>query len=94
MEDKVFNLLEKMYADLMEKIDGVNNEVKKNSEDIRKTNILIENDIKPNVDMCIEEIIGKTYVPLRVISEIFNNDVTWDKKARKLVFKDRDIESI
>jgi peptidoglycan hydrolase CwlO-like protein len=57
MDDKVFNLLEKMYADLTSKIDGlgseikeVKQEVKKNSEDISKTNVILENDFKPKIE--------------------------------------------
>lgn len=54
MDDKVFNLLEKMYGELTAKIDSLDNklqEVKAElKQDIAKTNILIEHDVKPKLE--------------------------------------------
>jgi hypothetical protein len=46
MDDKLFNLLEKVYLELQE----VKQEVRKNNEDIAKTNILLENDFRPKME--------------------------------------------
>ena len=58
MEDKVFNLLEKMYSELTTKIDNLETKLGTKIDsvrtelknDIAKTNMLIEQDIKPKLE--------------------------------------------
>jgi len=58
MDDKVFNLLEKMYGELTTKIDGLSNEMKEGftKVDSRLTKIesTIENDIKPDIKLALQ----------------------------------------
>jgi predicted RNase H-like nuclease (RuvC/YqgF family) len=61
MDEKVFKLLEKMYAELTGKIDGIGNElqelkteVKQNSKDIQKVQTTLENDVKPNIKLALQ----------------------------------------
>lgn len=54
MDDKVFNLLEKMYADLSGKIDNVNQEVQGLKNQVSKLEFVIENEIKPDIKASLE----------------------------------------
>lgn len=63
MENKVFELLEKLYVEMQngftkvnDRIEKVETEVKQNSKDIQKMQLTIENEIKPDLKMCISEI--------------------------------------
>lgn len=52
MDDKVFELLEKMYADLSGKLDEVN---KKLDQKADKNDIVrLENELKPKVELALE----------------------------------------
>jgi hypothetical protein len=54
MDDKVFNLLEKMYGDFMDKFDKVNDELKSLKDGQTKISMAIENDIKPNIKLSLQ----------------------------------------
>lgn len=56
MDDKVFSLLEKMYSELTTKIDNVSVELQEVKGEAKKIQIKLENDIKPKIDMCLEEL--------------------------------------
>ncbi len=62
MDDKVFNLLEKMYSDLTGKIDGLSNEMqegfKKVESRLTKVENTLENEIKPKISLCLEELVN------------------------------------
>ena len=63
MDDKLFELMSKMYSELTIKIDGlgnelkeVKNEVKQNSKDIQKIQIKIENSVEPKIQLALEKL--------------------------------------
>lgn len=58
MNDKIFNLLEKMYADLSNKFDTIQNDLKEfkkeTTDQLAKIETAIESEIKPNIKVCLE----------------------------------------
>lgn len=57
MDDKVFNLLEKVYLELQEVKQAVNknsNDIVGLEKEVQKTNIAIEQDIKPKIEVLFD----------------------------------------
>lgn len=88
MEDKVFNLLEKMYADLTEKIDSgnrnLNEKIDEVKNDVKKIYFKIEHEIEPKLNMCLEEISG-------IKEKLTEHDLRFDAIEAKLEIHDNEI---
>jgi tetrahydromethanopterin S-methyltransferase subunit G len=54
MDDKVFNLLEKMYAEMNEKFDQVNQRFDKVDSRLTKIESTMENDIIPDIKLALQ----------------------------------------
>lgn len=54
MEDKTFELLSKMYAEINKRFDNVNKEIKSVGNRITKIEIAIENQMRPDIKACLE----------------------------------------
>lgn len=57
MDDKVFNLLEKMYSEFTEFKQETKESFKKVDDRLTKIESSIENDINPKINMCLDEIV-------------------------------------
>jgi len=88
MEDKVFEFMEKMYADLKKEIKSVKTNLKK---EILKTNLLIEHDVKPQINALLdgykqlsegqEEIKGRLEnIEKHMVNQ--DNEITFLKKVK------------
>lgn len=91
MEDKVFNLLEKMYSDLTGKIDGLNNEMKEVKSEVKevKTQVTkientIENELRPKINLCLEELVN-------VKEKLTEHDTRFDIIEKKIDSQDIEI---
>lgn len=91
MDDKVFNLLEKMYSDLTEKIDGLTNEMREGFKEVNtritKLESTIENDIKPKINLCLEELVS-------VKEKLTEHDTRFDTLGAKIETHDVEISVI
>lgn len=54
MDDKVFNLLEKMYAEMNERFDGVGKEIKELRQGQIKIESILENEVKPDIKLALQ----------------------------------------
>lgn len=54
MDDKVLELLTKMYSEINDRFDRIENDISNVKNEVLKTNIKIENNIIPKIDVLFE----------------------------------------
>lgn len=58
MEDKLFELMEKMYSEMQNGFKKVDDRFNIIENRIGKIEIAVENDIKPKISICLEELVS------------------------------------
>lgn len=87
MDDKVFNLLEKMYSEMNDKFDKVHDELKSLKDGQTKISMAIEHDIKPSIKMLYDEVVS-------VKEKLVEHDMRFDKIESKIESQDVEISVI
>ena len=85
MDDKVFQLLEKLYIDMQNGFKHVDSRFDNLENRVLKIESTLENDIKPKVSLCLEELSS-------VKEKLSEHDKRFDSIEEKIVSHDVEIK--
>lgn len=87
MDDKIFNLLEQMQANMMNQFEKVHGELKDLREGQTKIQMDIEANVKPNIKLCLDELVS-------VKEKLAEHDLRFDTIDAKIESHDVEISVI